>query len=156
VKTSATLERGNADLRLDVSRLSATDRIQRLAAERGFAMPAPDDVGYLTAGDLARDGRRAARNMRPPDPRAADAAPSTAQPALPQPDSAVVTSGLGLKAGAPAPAVGGIPAPAGAGTATTPPATAAQPPPSSGGVAPSGATPSGGVAPPTQSGISAP
>ncbi|MDQ3675759.1 MAG: hypothetical protein M3401_02995, partial [Actinomycetota bacterium] len=95
VKTSATLERSNAELRLDVSRLSATDRIQRLATERGFAMPAPADVGYLQAGDLNRDGRRAARNMRAPDSRAADVAATTAQPAVPQADSAVVASGPG-------------------------------------------------------------
>jgi len=140
VNSSATLERGNAQLRMDVSRLSATDRIQRLAAERGFAMPAPADVGYLQAGDPLRDGRRAAQSMRPPDPRGAGAVPTSAQPAPPQADSAVVTSGPGSAGAAQSPPAAGGTAPSG---------TAA------GGLAPSG-TAAGGIAPPTQSAAAAP
>jgi hypothetical protein len=147
VETSASLERSNADLRLDVSRLSATDRVQRLAAARGFAMPAPADVGYLQVGDTARDARRAARNMRPPDPDVADTAPATAQPPPVQAASAVVTSAPGSAPPTATAATTGA-APAGAGTA--PPVTAAQAPPASGATAPAGATATGGGAAPIQ------
>ncbi len=151
VETAATLERSNAELRLDVSKLSATDRVQRLAAERGFTMPAPADVGYIQSGDLARDGRRAAKNMRPPDPSAVVAAPTIAQPALPQTDSAVVANGPGSAAPNTATTIApanadGTPATPGTQQTTTPPA---QTPPVSGGATPAtGATSSGGVAPP--------
>jgi cell division protein FtsL len=146
MQASATLERGNAQLRLDVSKLSSTDRIQRLAAERGFAMPAPGDVGYLQVGDLNRDGRLAARAMRAPDPETAPAAPTSAQATRLPPDSAVVTSAPGAAPNADAPVTqaDGRPATGGAGT------TAPAPPAQTGGVAPSGAPASGGVVPPTQ------
>lgn len=154
MNTAATLEQSNAELRTDVSKLSATDRIQNLAAERGFAMPAPDKVGYLQAGDLNRDGRRAARTMRAPDPSAADAAPTTVLPAAPSEDSAVVQSGPGATptpdtaTGTTGTQTATAPGATG-GTGTTPPAPAAQAPPASGGAAPTGDTTSGGVAPPT-------
>jgi cell division protein FtsL len=155
MNTSAALQQSNASLRTDVSKLSATDRIQNLAAERGFAMPAPDEVGYLQAGDLARDGRRAARTMRAPDPSAADAAPTTALPAAPAEDSAVVAAGPGAApntdATTAAPAgtqTGTTPATTG-GAGATPGATAAQAPPVSGGATPAGPTTAGGIAPPT-------
>jgi cell division protein FtsL len=154
MNTASTLEESNAQLRTDVSKLSATDRIQNLAAERGFAMPAPDKVGYLQTGDLARDGRRAARTMRAPDPSAANAAPTTVLPVAPQPDSAVVAAGPGAapKTDVPATTAGTQTPTATAttgGAQTTPPAGAAQAPPASGGATPTGATTSGGIAPPT-------
>lgn len=68
VDTVATLERSNATLKADISRLSSGDRIQALAGARGFAMPEPADVTYLRAGDLRSDGFQAARRMRAPDP----------------------------------------------------------------------------------------
>src|SRR5258707_930441 len=51
VQTASTLERSNASLRAEISRLSAGDRIQRLATAAGMVMPAPSDVTYLRAGD---------------------------------------------------------------------------------------------------------
>jgi hypothetical protein len=69
VETAATLERTNASLRGEVSRLSSGARIQALAGSRGFVMPEPADVSYLRAGSLSADGTRAARRMRAPDPQ---------------------------------------------------------------------------------------
>jgi len=152
VDATATLERSNAALRLDVSQLSATDRIQRLAAEKGFVMPAPVDVNYLRAGELDRDGRKAARNMRAPQAGASAQTPSAALPAEPQADSAIVTSALGTTPktttttpqGAPAGTETGGAAPA------TPAAGTPTPPPAGGTTATPGApAASGGVAPPT-------
>jgi len=71
VETAATLERGNAALRGEVSRLSSGDRIQALAGSRGYVMPEPGDVTYLRAGTLSADGARAAQRMRAPDPATA-------------------------------------------------------------------------------------
>ncbi|HEV2059158.1 MAG TPA: hypothetical protein VGR11_07360, partial [Solirubrobacteraceae bacterium] len=68
IETVATLERSNAALKGEVSRLSSGDRIQARAGERGFVMPEPADVTYLRAGDKRSDGVRAARVMRAPDP----------------------------------------------------------------------------------------
>lgn len=53
------LRRQNADLRLEVAKLGATERIQRVAESRGFVMPAPGEVTYVDA-DPERDGRKAA------------------------------------------------------------------------------------------------
>jgi cell division protein FtsB len=71
VETAATLERNNAALRADVSRLSSGDRIQALAGARGFVMPEPGDVTYLRAGGLGAEGVRAAQRMHAPDPQIA-------------------------------------------------------------------------------------
>ena len=68
VDTVATLERSNASLKAEVSRLSSGDRIQSLAGQHGFLMPEPADVTYLRAGDKRSDGFRAARRMRAPRP----------------------------------------------------------------------------------------
>ena len=81
VDTVATLERSNASLKAEVSRLSSGDRIQTLAGQRGFLMPEPADVTYLRAGDKRSDGFRAARRMRAPDP--AIAGPAGAVIAIP-------------------------------------------------------------------------
>ena len=67
VDTVATLERSNATLKADISRLSSGDRIQAAAGVRGFRMPEPADVTFLRAGDLRSDGFQAARKMRAPD-----------------------------------------------------------------------------------------
>jgi hypothetical protein len=67
VETAATLERSNATLRAQVSRLSSGDRIQALAGSRGFLMPEPSDVTFLRAGSLGIDGARAARRMQAPN-----------------------------------------------------------------------------------------
>ncbi len=85
VDTVATLERSNASLKAEVSRLSSGDRIQSLAGQRGFLMPEPADVTYLRAGDKRSDGFRAARRMRAPDP--AIAGPAGAVAAARAPDA---------------------------------------------------------------------
>jgi hypothetical protein len=140
VDTVATLERGNASLKAEVSELSSGDRIQTLAGVRGFVMPEPADVTYLRAGDKRSDGFRAARRMRGPDP--AIAGPAGAVSAAKAPDSltgAAGAAGTTAAAGATVPA--GTTGPAGASapstataqpqtsspapTATTAPATAA-------------------------------
>jgi len=156
VNVTATLERSNSALRLDISELSATDRIQRLAAAKGFVMPAPVDVHYLRAGDLERDGRRATRNMRAPEGTGAQT-PSAALPAVPTGDSAVVESGLGL---APASTTATTPsAPTGSGSGGAAPGAAptanpqASPPVAGGTTARPGApssTSGGAVSPPVE------
>jgi hypothetical protein len=76
VEIAATLERSNASLRADVSRLSSGDRIQALAGARGFVMPEPGDVTYLRSGGLGAEGVRAAQRMHAPDPQIAGPAGS--------------------------------------------------------------------------------
>jgi hypothetical protein len=150
VNAMSTLERSNSALRLDISQLSATDRIQRMATEKGFVMPAPVDVHYLRAGDLERDGRRAARNMRAPQPGALAQTPNGALPAVPQADSAVVASAA---AGVPKPTGAPQSAPTGTGGAAPAAQSAtAQAPPAAGGT-PAGSPPpaSGGATPPSSS-----
>lgn len=95
VAGATTLERSNSTLRLDVSQLSATDRILRLATEKGFVMPAPVDVHYLRAGGLASDGRRAVENMRAPGPGANGLTPGAALPGTSPAGDAVAAAGVG-------------------------------------------------------------
>jgi cell division protein FtsL len=59
---AAELRRENADLRSEISRLSATERIQRLAEAEGMWMPAPDQITYLRP-DPRRDGHAAAEAL---------------------------------------------------------------------------------------------
>ena len=118
VETAATLERSNAALRGEVSRLSSGDRIQALAGSRGYVMPEPGDVTYLRAGTLSADGARAALRMRAPDP-------ATAGPAGLMTEQNSVTAITA--AGDPSAPAGGATAPgtvAPAATATDPGATA--------------------------------
>jgi len=152
VETVNTLERTNASLRGEISRLSAGDRIQSLAGARGFVMPAPADVTYLRAGDLRADGRRAARRMVTPDPQAAGPAGSSTETT----SSIVASAAPAAAAAAAAPTAPQAAAPAAQPAAGAPAgAPAAAPsPPASGGAAPAAepgttASPAGGVAPPT-------
>jgi hypothetical protein len=163
VETVNTLERTNALLRGDLSRLSDGSRIQSLASARGYVMPAPADVTYLRAGDLRADGARAERRMIAPDP--ALAGPAGA--ALPSPVGALAVPAVQTTAAATA-APGTAPAPV--ASQASPPATAAAPPAAvtlapTGGAAPAPAAPaapaaaqpapaarsSGGAAPPIAS-----
>ncbi|GBD45877.1 Cell division protein FtsL [bacterium HR41] len=59
---SAQVEADNARLRRALARLDSPDRIQRLASERGFVLPAPDAVRYLRS-DPGRDALLAARRL---------------------------------------------------------------------------------------------
>ena len=56
------LKRQNAQLRSEVARLGSSERIQRVAAERGLVLPAPGEVRYLRS-DPAVDARRAAARI---------------------------------------------------------------------------------------------
>jgi hypothetical protein len=142
VETAATLERSNAALRADVSRLSSGDRIQALAGARGFVMPEPADVTYLHAGGLGAEGVRAAQRMRAPDPQiagpagavsAASVTPAITGPGNPGASAATdpaTPPDPAATAGTPATATAGPPATSTA-AATTPPtaAPATTPPP---------------------------
>jgi cell division protein FtsL len=67
-----TLKQENARLRTDVARLGSSERIQRVAAERGLVLPAPAEVRYLRSNP-AVDARRAASRIA-----------ATQQPGTPQ------------------------------------------------------------------------
>jgi hypothetical protein len=136
VETAATLERGNVTLREEVSRLSSGDRIQALAGERGFVMPEPGDVAYLSAASSS--GVRAARRMSAPDPQAAGPAGSAVlASALAPPTTATPDPAAAGTVGAAAPATDPVAAPVAPTTAGTTGATGAAPP---GGGAPAGTT----------------
>jgi hypothetical protein len=47
VEKSSTLERTNGEMRADLAKLEAGERIQRAAGKLGMVMPAPDQVRYL-------------------------------------------------------------------------------------------------------------
>jgi cell division protein FtsL len=64
VQTTATLERQNAELEASIARLSAGERIRRVAGGRGMLLPAAGDVGYVTVRE-GFDQRRALERMRP-------------------------------------------------------------------------------------------
>ena len=126
VQTATTLERSNASLRREISRLSAGERIQPLAEAKGFVMPAPKDVRYLTAsGSTSAAARRAVRSMRLPGPAAIGFGTSAGITGL----TAPTASAAGTATTAPAPAVTTPPAtaPAPTGATVTPPAAATAP-----------------------------
>ena len=81
---AATVERENARLRTDLARLGSSERIQRVAAERGLVLPAPGEVRYLRSNPTV-DARRAAKRIGADDvpapaaqPQAPVAAPAAA------------------------------------------------------------------------------
>lgn len=150
VETAATLERGNATLRGEISRLSSGDRIQALAGTRGYVMPEPADVTYLRAGGLRGDATRAAQRMRSPDPAIAGPAGSAVVEAPP----ALIGAALAADAQAEAaPAVAAGTTAATTAPTATPPATTgatatapvATPQPGTAAAATPQAAPSGGV-----------
>ena len=77
VQRASDLERRNGELRAEVSRLSAGERIQDKAIELGMVMPPAGGIRYLDAVP-ARDAQAAAQALR--EQRFAD--PSAAVPAL--------------------------------------------------------------------------
>jgi len=116
VQSSATLERQNAVLRGEVSRLGDGQRIQGAATGLGLVMPGPGDRRYLDAGGSA-DATRAANGITAPSP--------VVQEPLP-PGLAPTTGPVGTAATATTPPAApatpvATPAPA-ATTATAPPA----------------------------------
>jgi cell division protein FtsL len=56
------LKRENAGLRGEVAELGSSERIQRVAAERGLVLPAPGEVRYLRSNP-AVDSRNAAKRL---------------------------------------------------------------------------------------------
>jgi hypothetical protein len=153
VETASTLERTNATLRGEVSRLSNGDRIQSLASARGFVMPAPADVTYLRSGDAREQAARAAARMHAPDATIAgpagspiEAAAAVAALAAPPVEKAAETA-FPADPAATDPAAATTTPPA---AATTPPATPPAPVAAAPAVAPpTSASTAGGVAPPT-------
>lgn len=129
VKRSAELERTNAGLRGQVSRLESGGRIQEAAGGLGLVMPAPDGFRYLTA--RAEDAREAARAIRPPDPVPQAAPTSQAVAAATAPPTNVtppaVTTTVSPVATTPAPAAATVPAAPAAATVPTTPAATTQP-----------------------------
>jgi hypothetical protein len=134
VDTVDTLQRGNAALQATVSELSDGDRIQRLAGARGFVMPEPADVTYLSAGDKRSDSLRAVRAMIGPDP--AIAGPAGALSAVKLPDS--LTAPPDASGTAPPAATGQTAAPTSTIAVPTPTPT---PTPAPAAAAPAAATP---------------
>lgn len=63
VEKAAALERGNALLQADVSKLESNDRIQQLAIRAGMVLPTSDGVRYLGAGGKRIGGAAAATNV---------------------------------------------------------------------------------------------
>jgi cell division protein FtsL len=63
---AAQLKRQNSRLRLDVARLSSSERIQEAALQLGLVFPAPDDVRYLESNP-AIDARNASKRIIAPD-----------------------------------------------------------------------------------------
>ncbi len=135
VQTASTLERSNASLRAEISRLSAGDRIQRLAGSDAMVMPAPSDVKYLRAAG-GGDAARAAQRMQAPDPNVALGPAGAATTAAPP----VTATALGTVPGQVQPA-GTTPTGATPAGATPPGATPAGATPV--GATPTGATPTG-------------
>ena len=84
---AAALKRDNAELRRRVAELSSSERIQEVAAARGFLLPAPGQVRYLRA-HRSTDARRAAKTISAPRVQAPSPQPQpTAPPPQPQPQS---------------------------------------------------------------------
>jgi cell division protein FtsL len=80
------IERDNARLDLELSRLSSTERIQRSASQHGMNLPLPGQVHFLRARP-AVDARNAARRLSQhrPSSQTPVAAPAPATPTTPTP-----------------------------------------------------------------------
>lgn len=100
VKRAQALERSNAELRGQVSRLESGGRIQEVAGGLGLVMPAADGFRYLTAG-RPTDASEAAGMIRPPDP-VEQIAPPTAPVASTTPP-ATATAAAPVATGTPVP-----------------------------------------------------
>jgi hypothetical protein len=85
---SEVLERTNSTLRERVATLNSAERIQRLAEQRGYVLPAPGDVTYLRP-KTASDARLAAQRIV--QPTADSPQPAATAPATPVTPTAAVT-----------------------------------------------------------------
>jgi cell division protein FtsB len=70
------LERTNSGLRARLAKLDSGERIQQLAADRGFVMPQPGDVTFVKP--RRSDARLAAQRIKPPAVPVTDATGTTA------------------------------------------------------------------------------
>jgi len=80
---TAVLERTNSSLRERVATLNDSERIQRLAQQRGYILPQPGDVTYLRPA-TATQARLAAQRIQPPaaaQPTAVSPQPAVTAPA---------------------------------------------------------------------------
>jgi len=85
---ASAVKRENARLRTDLARLGSSERIQRVAAERGLVLPAPGEVRYLRSHP-AVDARNAAKRMAVGEaPGTQPGAPAVAHPPVPPSGSA--------------------------------------------------------------------
>lgn len=119
---AAQLKRENAVLTLELAKLGSSERIQRVALERGLVLPQPGDVRYLRSH--REDAGRALRTMTDPAPSDAAPAPPVTQTSAPQTSAPPTSSQV-----------------AAGGPQTATPVPAANPAPSSQLPAPTAATP---------------
>lgn len=123
VKQSSHLERENAALRAELSRLVIGNSVSDAAAKAGMVVPAPGDYHVLTAGD-GDAARRAASSLTAPiAPVVASSTPAPAAAtttATPQPTTSTTTTTPVTPAATP---VQSAPATTGAAAATPPPVT---------------------------------
>jgi cell division protein FtsL len=75
----------NARLRSDIARLGSSERIQRVAAERGLVLPAPGEVRYLKSAPRS-DARRADARLKAGPPQEATAALSPQEATVQPPE----------------------------------------------------------------------
>ena len=110
IERSAQLERENADLRAEVSRLSSEQRIASVAGKLGLVMPDANEFRYVRVRG-AEDARKAASVMRAPDPVDPPTPTTTSTPATTATPAGATT------------ATPSTTAPASGTTATAPPGT---------------------------------
>jgi cell division protein FtsL len=89
---AAQLKRENAALTLQLAKLGSSERIQRVALERGLVLPQPGDVRYLRAH--REDAGRALRVMTAPDSSSAAAGVPTSVSQVSTPAAGSATTGL--------------------------------------------------------------
>jgi hypothetical protein len=123
------LKRENSRLQARLAGLRSSERIQRVAAARGFVLPAPGEVRYLRV-HRGLDARRAAHRITEPQLRPAP------PPTLSRAPAAVPRQTAPAHDGAPA-----APAPDGAAPAAGQPAPAAAAPGGAGAGSPAGGAP---------------
>lgn len=130
---AAQLKRENAIYTLQLAKLGSSERIQRVALERGLVLPQPGDVQYLRAD--RKDARLATRVMAAPQPVVQPAPEPVSQVSEP---AAATTTPTTPTATTPAT----TPQPTTVPTANSQPPTQTQTPPTT-----AQATPTGGVSP---------
>ena len=124
---AAVLERVNSGLRARVGKLDSGERIQQLAAARGFVMPQPGDVTFVKP--RRSDARLAAQRIKPPTPTVATDSTSTATTTAPAGTTPTTPStATPATTTQPAPAQPAQSAPVAQVTPTPPPSTAPQAP----------------------------